>query len=235
MWDEFPVDRQPRPIVLMSYAIGPGGAAMLEDKADVLRHAAVVSDVEIPPWLLEALQPDPPPHWHVDPVEVRSVRRVYPEFRTDRGHRPLPAYRIDFKGSPFRPGHAPDPKSEGAGFPPMHVLDPEVEATLWWPAGLDSSYRGGLRGLPPAVLIDRGHTVRVIVHGSPPAYTDVRVRAVLETRTAVLLDIQHTTYDWVDVIPLVAVGRQVTATLTEPLGARVLLQADGLPIEVLPG
>jgi hypothetical protein len=233
LWDDFPVDRQPRPIVLMSYAIGPGALPMVEDKVSVLHHASVVSDVELPPGLLEALQPDPAPHWHVDPVRVRSVRRVYPEFRTDRGHRPLPAYRIELAGVATR--HALDPKFKGSGFRSMLALDPEVEATIWWPADLASSYRGGLRGLPPAVLTDGGRTVRMIVHGSPPAYTDVRVSAVLETRTAVLLQIQHTPYDGVEAIPAVAVGRQVVARLAEPLAARVLLQADGIPIGVLPG
>jgi hypothetical protein len=235
LWDDFPIDRQPRPIVLMSSSIGPGALPMVEDRGAVLRHAAVVSDVDMPAWLLEALQPDPPPHWHVDPIQVRSVRRVYPEFRTDRGYRPLAAYRVEFKGSPYRPGHAPSPKHEGTGFSAMHALDPEVEATTWWPAGLDSSWRGGLPDLPPAVLTDHGRTVRMIVHGSPPAYTDVRVEAVLATRTAVLLEIKHTTYDWVEAVPLVAVGRLVTTTLAEPLGARVLLQADGIPVEVVRG
>ncbi|HET6989124.1 MAG TPA: hypothetical protein VFI00_21030 [Kribbella sp.] len=233
LWDRFPVDRQPRPIVLMSYAIGPGAIAMVEDKASILHQAAVVSDVELPPGLLESLQPDPAPHWHVDPVRVRSVRRVYPEFRTDRGHRPLPAYRIEFAG--VAPRRALDPKFKGSATRSMHALDPEVEATTWWPADLDSSYRGGLRGCPAGVLIDGGRTVRLIVMGSPPEYTDVRVRAVLETQTAVMLVIQHTTYDWVEAVPPSGVGRLVTARLTEPLGARVLLQADGIPVGVLPG
>jgi hypothetical protein len=117
----------------------------------------------------------------------------------------------------------------------MHALDPQAEANTWWPAGLDSSYRGGLRHLPAAVLTDRGRTIRLIVHGSPPEYTDVRVQAVLESRPAVLLQIKHTAYDWVEVIPAVAVGRLVIARLAEQLGARVLLPADGIPIEVLPG
>jgi len=231
LWSDFPVDRQPRPIVLMSFSLGPGRYPMLEDRTDVLRHAAVVSDVGMPPWLLEALQPDPKPHWQVDPVRVRSVRRVTPEFRTDRGHRPLPAYRVEFAGLQYRPGHAPNPKAEGIGYPPMHVLDPAVE--LWWPPGLESSYRGGLRGLPPAVLMDGGRTVRWVVHGAPPAYTDVWVGAVLESRTAVVLVLDGATRPGVEVIPLVAVGRVVTAKLKEPLADRVLVQSDGIPIEVI--
>jgi hypothetical protein len=75
----------------------------------------------------------------------------------------------------------------------------------------------------------------VTVTGSPPAYTDVRVAAVVESRTAVLLVIQATPRPGVQGIPLVAVGRLVIARLSKPLGARVLLQEDGIPIEVLPG
>ncbi|MFD7159514.1 hypothetical protein ACFV9C_33280 [Kribbella sp. NPDC059898] len=235
LWDGFPVDRQPRPIVLMGFAIGPGGGPTVEDKTVVLRNAPVVSDVDMPSWLLEALQPAYPEQQQSDPVQVRSVRRVYPEFRTDRGHRPLPAYRVEFKGTMFRPGHAPNPKLEGRGYPAMLALDPRVEATTWWPPGLDSSYRGGLRHLPPAVLVDGERTIRAMVTGSPPAYTDVRVSAVLESRTAVLLVIDHAPHPGVEVIPLAAVGRLVIASLSTPLGARVLLQADGIPIEVLPG
>jgi hypothetical protein len=235
LWDGFPVDRQPRPIVLMGSALGPGGGPTVEDKTDVLRNAPVVSQVELPPGLLEALQPAHPAQQQADPVRVRSVRRVYPEFRTDRGHRPLAAYRIEFEGTRFRPGHAPNPKAEGVGFPAMHALEPEVEAATWWPAGLDTSYRGGLRHLPPAVLVDGGRTVRLTVYGSPAAYTDVGVAAVLESRTAVLLVIQTTPRPGVEVIPAVAVGRLVIGRLSEPLGARVLLQQDGIPIEVLPG
>jgi hypothetical protein len=235
LWADFPIDHRPRPIVLMSFTRGPGGAPMLEDRTQVLRHAAVVSDVDIPPWLLAALQPDPKPHWQVDPVRVRSVRQVYPEFRTDRGHRPLPAYRVEFAGPRFRPGHAPSPKGEGIGYPPMHALNPDVVRRLWWPAGLDSSYRGGLSGLPPAVLTDGGRTVRLVLHGSPPEYTDVWVDAVHESRTAVVLVIGGRTRPGVTAIPLVAVGRVVVAKLAEPLADRVLLQADGIPIEVVPG
>ncbi|MFC6160828.1 hypothetical protein [Kribbella jiaozuonensis] len=230
-WADFPLDRQPRPIVLMSFSHGPGGAPMLEDRTDVLRNAAVVSDVDIPDWLLEALQPDPRRQRQGDPVRVRSVRRVAPEFRTDRGHRPLPAYRIEFEGLRYRPGHAPNPKAEGSGYPPLHVIDPAVE--LWWPEGLDSNYRGGLRGLPPAVLTDRGRTVRWMVHGSPPEYTDLWVGAVLESRTAVVLVLDGATRPGVEAIPAVAVGRVVMAKLTQPLADRVLLQADGIPIAVI--
>ncbi|HEY3563240.1 MAG TPA: hypothetical protein VGL05_37495 [Kribbella sp.] len=233
LWAGFPIDRHARPIVLMSFSHGPGGAPMLEDRASVLRHAAVVADVDLPPWLLDALQPDPQPHWHVDPVRVRSVRRVYPEFRTDRGHRPLPAYRIEFEGPQFPPGKAPNPKAEGKGYPPMHALDPSVD--LWWPDGLSTDYRGGTSGLPPAVLTDRGRTVRWMVHGSPPEYTDLWVDAVHESRTAVVIVVNGRRRPGVTAIPLVAVGRVVIAKLAAPLADRVLLQPDGIPIEVVPG
>lgn len=169
----------------------------------------------------------------MDPVRVRSVRRVHPEFRTDRGYRPLPAYRVEFVGPQFPPGKAPNPKAEGIGYPPMHVLDASID--LWWPSGLDPDYRGGLSGLPPAVLTDRGRTVRWMVHGSPPEYTDMWVEAVHESRTAVVLVLGSSRRPGVTAIPLVGYGRVVVATLAEPLADRVLLQADGIPIEVVPG
>lgn len=205
---------------------------MLEDKTSVLRNAPVVSDVSMPRWLLEALQPDYP-HQQVHPVRVRSVRRVYPEFRTDRGHRPLPAYRIEFVGPQYRPGKAPSPKAEGIGYPPMHVLDPAVD--LWWPEGLSSDYRGGTSGLPPAVLTGGGRTVRWTVMGSPPEFTEVWVDAVHESRTAVVLVLGGRVRPGVTAIPAVAVGRLVVATLAAPLADRVLLQAEGIPIEVVAG
>jgi hypothetical protein len=233
LWADFPIDRRPRPIVLMSFSRGPGGAPTLEDKSSVLRHAAVVSDVEMPRWLLEALQPDRPPKGQVEPVRVRSVRKVHPEFRTDRGHRPLPAYRVEFEGPRYRPGRAPNPKAEGIGYPPMHALDPAVP--LWWPDRLSSEYRGGSSGLPPAVLTGGGRTVRLMLHGSPPEYTDVWVDAVLESRTAVVIVVKERPRPGVTAIPAVAVGRLVVAQPAEPLADRVLLQADGIPIEVVPG
>jgi hypothetical protein len=233
LWTGFPIDRRPRPIVLMSFSRGPGGAPMLEDKTSVLRNAEVVSDVEIPPWLLEALQPDYSPRRAGEPVRVRSVRKVYPEFRTDRGHRPLPAYRIEFVGPQYPPGKAPNPKAEGIGYPPMHAIDPAVQ--LWWPDGLSSQYRGGLSGLPPAVLTNAGRTIRWLVHGSPPEYTDMWVDTVYESRTAVLIVAKERVRPGITGVPLVGVGRLLVAQLAEPLADRVLLQADGIPIEVVPG
>ncbi|MFD7159397.1 hypothetical protein ACFV9C_32695 [Kribbella sp. NPDC059898] len=70
LWDGFPVDRRPRPIVVMGSSIGPGGGPKVEDKTRVLRNAPVVSDVDIPPWLLEALHPACPAQQQSDPVRV---------------------------------------------------------------------------------------------------------------------------------------------------------------------
>jgi hypothetical protein len=39
LWDEFPVRREPRLIVLMDAAIGPGRLPRIEDRQRVLVHA----------------------------------------------------------------------------------------------------------------------------------------------------------------------------------------------------
>ena len=63
-----------------------------------------------------------------------------------------------------------------------------------------------------AVLTDRGRTVRMMVSAALPGYTELVVWAVHESRTAVLVEFEE-----VDLHP----------------GARVLLRADGLPVEVV--
>jgi hypothetical protein len=191
LWNEFPIDRRPRPIVLMSFSLGPGGYPMLEDRADVLRHAAVVSDVDMPAWLLVALQPDPKPHWQVDPV--RGGRDGVPaDARARSGGRALVADR--------------------AGF----------ELSRW----VERAAAGRAAGRRPDGQVDGAR-------GAAGVHRPVG-GAVLESRTAVVLVLDGATRPGVEAIPMVAVGRVVTAKLTEPLADRVLLQADGIPIEVIP-
>jgi hypothetical protein len=113
--DEFPVRREPRPIVLMDAAIGPGQLPRIEDRERVLGARPVVSDVALPPGMLERLQPAHPDD--SEPVRVTKMQFVWPEFRTDRGHRPLPAYRrtglslrSEHRGREWAVGSAPCPR-----------------------------------------------------------------------------------------------------------------------------
>ncbi|MFK4085575.1 hypothetical protein ACI2LF_15805 [Kribbella sp. NPDC020789] len=210
-WDEFPVRRTPRPIVLMDLAIGPG-------QPHVLGTRPVVSDVDLPAGLLERLQP--PLSNNSEPARVSAVRRVWPEFRTDRGHRPLPAYRLQMD-------------VPGGGPASWLMLDEWTESRVWWPEGLSTRCRGGLPGISASTVTDGGRTVRLLFQGPLASYAAVRVRAVHESATAVLVEVEEVPHRSGSPMPLAAVGRVVVARLQEPLGGRVLVGADGLPVEVL--
>ncbi|TDD43683.1 hypothetical protein E1263_41400 [Kribbella antibiotica] len=212
LWDEFPVRRAPRPIVLMDCAIGRG---RLSQREQVLGHRPVVSEVGLPPGILGRLQPKYPDG--SAPAVVTSVRRVWPEFRTDRGHRPLPAYRLEFAGATGD----------------LLLLDDSVVARTWWPEGLTGRWRGGLPGMCASVVMDGGRSVRLLFQGALPSYSDVRVRAVHESRTAVLVEVEDLPHRPGSPMPLAAVGRVVMARLEQPLGARVLLVGEGVPVQVM--
>ncbi len=227
MWDGFPVggEGRARAIVLMDCAVGAGGLPRVEHRERVLGRRPVVSEVELPAGVLERLQPALAGR-DAEPVRVVSVRRVSPEFRTDRGHRPLPAWRIEFAVAGRR-------TRVGGGASALLVLEPWSEERLWWPEGLSRRWLGGSPGLSPGVVMDRGRTVRMVVSGPLPSYAEVRVRAVHESRTAVLVEIEEVPYRPGSPMPLAAVGRLVVFRLREALGARVLVQAGGVPVEVI--
>ena len=115
----------------------------------------------------------------------------------------------------------------------MLALDHRVEERLWWPAGLSKRWMGGEPGMSAAVLTNRGRTVRMVVSGALPGCTEVLVWAVHESRTAVLVEVEEVDLHPGAPMPLAAVGRLVVFRLREALGARVLLRADGLPVEVV--
>ncbi|MFF1822718.1 hypothetical protein ACFVWG_35790 [Kribbella sp. NPDC058245] len=223
LWDEFPVRREPRPIVLMDAAIGPGQLPRIEDRERVLGVRPVVSDVELPPGLLDRLQPMHPDD--SDPVRVTKVRLVSPEFRTDRGHRPLPAYRLELAERVPR-------TRAGGGAVTLLMLDAWTESRMWWPEGLSTRWRGGSPGMSASMLMDGGRTIRLLFGGSLPSYAAVRVRAVHESSTAVLVEIEEVPYRPGSPVPLALAGRMVVVRLPRPLGGRVLVHAGGLPVEV---
>jgi hypothetical protein len=218
MWAEFPIRAEPRPFVF----IGPtvvvrGGFYSSQAKAAVL-DGAITSNMRMPPGLLEALNPTGHRHQPGVSLEVTGVLRTQAEFLTDRGPRSLPAWSVTFRGS----------------FGRVIVLHPPVAARGWWPDGLPPAAR---RDDCQAQLLDDGQTLTVTFEGWGDDYPRLEL---YESQSAVVfhpvvvaapmpfLD-EHT----VMVEPPIT-RQQLTASLAEPLGARVLLDIDGYPLPVLP-
>jgi hypothetical protein len=223
-WAEFPVDADPRPLVLVGPSIQPregftkGGAklAFLEGRI------AVGGDV--PESVLEAIRRrgadhvNATPHVHEDLVLI-GAERSSATFRTDRGLAELPAWRVT--GPEVRAG--------------IYVLDPEITERFWTPAPVEPS--SGRQ--PPHMHIDASVgeddcTLIVRFVGGPPdvaeydsvVFEDDRAVLVLprERPRAAPAQIVHT---------MMGYRREVEVRLQSPLEARVVvdLRGDALTVE----
>lgn len=214
LWSEFPVDADPRPLVLTGFTAGSPDFRTDEAKQAFLA-GALLSEVDIPPDVLSRLRPHPQMQRQDHPLRVLAVERTTAEFQTDRGPRLLPAYRVEIEDA----------------LDPTYVLDPEVESAAWWPQDLTTELRG-LDAGPSAELQDDGQTITLFVWGVLPTYSDVRVSAVLESTSAVMVLTEETIRDGFKTIPLAAATHPVVVTLAAPLGARVLVHPSGFPLTV---
>jgi hypothetical protein len=171
-----------------------------------------------PAQILQALRPrrqqaGPP----VEPLLVTTATLGTAEFITDRGRRQLPAWEVHACGVPG----------------PFWVLDPGTAQQAWRSPGLaddELTWRASR-----AELGTDGRTVVLSFSGIPRAYADYPRADVLEAGAAVA--IVPTPVDIGPPGPRLgyAEQRKVSAVLTSPLGARVLLDGDGGPVLVLAG
>ena len=216
LWDDFPVDADPRPIVLTG---PPGRLPFFPTMENKLASAAapVVSEVKLPPGVLENLQPQTSPRWQGAPIRVLSAERVLADFPTDRGNRRLPAYSLEIEIE----------NALGRGI----VLDPAIEATTWWPAALDPDIHRFDNGFP-AYLAPDGRSVEIVLFAGSRVHTLESPTAVLITEPEPYAPPGPAAPEAVD---LAGRGRPVTVHLSSPLGPRVLLAPTiAYPLTVLP-
>jgi hypothetical protein len=208
-WARFPADRQPRPLILLSLAVQPGGFPDGQTKMAFL-HGSIEAATDFPTQVLRALRGQPRP-WEGSPLLLASATPGEREFVTDRGRKVLPAWCVRARDV-----------SE-----PIWVLDPDTSRQSWQPPGQE--FRSW--PWPEALIGTDGRTLTLSFMGSPKSYTSYPGVRVLESGNAVA------------VIPVskelatgpriaVAHTRQVEATLTRPLGNRVLLDGTGSPVMV---
>jgi hypothetical protein len=216
-WAGFPSDRDPRPLVLLSPQVREGPFPDAKAKLAFVR-GLVEAGPGFPAALLRALRPSrqdagPP----LEPLVVTAATPGTAEFWTDRGRRELPAWTIHAHGIPE---------------PVCQVLDPATSHQAWRPPGLEDQELYGNNST--AALGADGRTLTLRFTGAPRGFADYPRAEVLEAGAAVALlpvEVDTGPPPWV-LRALIGEWREVTVILTRPLGARVLLDGDAMPVLV---
>jgi hypothetical protein len=248
-WAAFPVDRKPRPIVLLSdspvrvtgfttgdakIAMGQGRFALqadlpaapakvrvtLGDGTVDLRTITAQQAYDI---LVAAGRPEFAADASPPPLPITNVALGSTEFTTDRGRRALPAWLFS----------SPDALAPLA----VPALAPEA---FWRPAENFQGEIGAATVAADGVTL----TVQLPAPGKPCPGEPVRVYTpeVAESATAVAVGLRVTespgtgaTGQGTCVHELILRTQPYTDALAQPLGARVLVGSTGAAMEVLPG
>jgi hypothetical protein len=206
-WSEFPLDVQPRPLILLEDRCRiEGGFASSRAKEAWLDGAIELGDAPAELRLyLPAHRNLGRPH---QPLFVSAVAPEAVPFRCDRGPRQLPALRLtvsDLEGS-------------------CVILDPDVD--VWWPTAEEPDRRS----VGPATIEEDGVTVHIPAFGG--VLTDFHRAEFEEHRTYVVGRAITSTRPVPPGTAIAAVGirRMVTGHLQDPLGNRVLVTEKGQPM-----
>lgn len=216
-WSTFPVDADPRPLVLVGPAVQVRGGYVSGDAKHASFTGRPVPDpgVDVPADVLEAVTPpNAAAPGKAAALRISAATFGEAEFMTDRGPLTLPAWHLRFADM------------DG---PPTAVLDPAVLAAAW-----DAGSASGGSPMADAVLEADGRTVVFSFVGSPARYTDYPEALLHETETAVMVvPVGVEKPNSGGVRALYAEGRSVRAVLAAPLGARVLVDWLGKAVAVV--
>jgi hypothetical protein len=202
-WDDFPVHREPRPIVLVD--LGPQALDRLaaEMRSRRVFDAPAVAESELPAELVPAAI-DYCRNVHTGAQQpLAPIIRAPGPFGTDRGMRELPAWMMFPENRRW----------------PFIALDPQFEREMTWrPAGV-------LYGdLEESTLTDDGHMLTYRFIGTPFIYADYPSAEVYETGTAVLVEPVAVDHHPGQTVRLAYMEeREVVVHLAAPLGNRVLV------------
>lgn len=222
-WAGFPVDLDPRPIVLTGPAAMPeGGFSTARAKLAFLQGLAVAGagvpaePVQLLQQHVAAGQAGRP----VPPLLVTRAERAETAFHTDRGPRVLPAWRVDAEDT----------------LGPIWVLDAVSAARCWAPQppppppplpGTHHSARGRLE--------DGGTRLRFNFVGGDPELCNYTGEVVEEAGALTVVPIEQPTRRLQPgtAVHTLGYGRDLVVRLDSPLGRRVLVDFDASPIAVV--
>jgi len=223
-WASFPVNQEPRPLVLVGPAANPEEGFRSGPAKLAFLHGCVEPAVALPPGLLDVLgagetrRARSGQRHDRGTLLITGATKDHAALATDRGRRSLPAWRLT------------GPDLVG----PLWVLGPAIAATRWTPPedGPPPPFQGAPHRADRATLGDDGRTLRFVFIGGAPGYIEYPAVEVIDGHQAVvLLPVEHDTGppglrarsgSW----------REVTVTLNRPLGHRVLVDLDATPVMV---
>jgi hypothetical protein len=210
-WAAFPVNGDPRPVVLLEEPVRIGGGGFLDGESkQAWLAAAVETDVPLPDGLLDLLRAGRPHQPTGRPLLITTVEATSAEFWCDRGPRRLAAYRLRITGMRQ----------------PCTILDPAVD--LWWPFRHDEPIQ------PRLVATVDGTAVHFPAFGG--VLTDFHRAEFTEYDTCVVghpITSQRPARPGT-AIQLVLIATAVIGHLDTALGGRVLLTEAGTPVAALP-
>jgi len=224
-WSTFPVNRDPRPLVLVGPRIRTDQGFSSATAKIAFLTGAIDGDASVPPAVLELLRAtDWSGTMSLEPARpvVRNARLSEAEFMTDRGRQMLPAWRLE---------------SDGV-IGSIWVLDPESVRTEWRlpepplrPAPFPGiPHRAQAASIDPD---DRHLDFRFV--GRPENLADYRSAEVIESPTAVVVlptMMYREPFGPHSIVSPVGRTRSVSVELGAPLGARVLVDLDARPVVV---
>ena len=208
-WDAFPVDRQPRPLVLL----GPAAHARNGFRSQRAKRAYldgwIESAVDVPDGVLEILGRRPGGE---TPIVITAARYTDIEHLTDRGPRWLPGWELTSEQT----------------LGPIVVIDPEILARAWSPPDVGSAPPAGPEPAHTPVSAEAdGATLTYRFVGGPPNVARYPSAEVVESAQAVVVVPEAEDIGPPGARPAVGFGRRITVTLSQPLGARVLVNLHG--------
>ena len=210
LWSTYPVDDQPRPLVLVEEPVRIADSGFVDGSAKFAwLCGAITADIPLPDDLI-GLLPPPKAESHVRPLTITSVSADQARFWTDRGPRELPAYRLVVDGL----------------HEPCLVLDPGVP--IWWPPA-DRRRLAGSAGR--AELAPDEMTIHLPAHGGVLTEFD---RAEFSEHDAYVVG-RAITHQRPHNGPVIAKGVSgiVEGRLSRPLGNRVMVDQAGSPFIVI--
>lgn len=212
-WRDFPVERTPRPVVLLDLPVHIGDEGFVDGDAKLSwMSAAIDTTVPLPDGIINLITGGRPRRAAPGTLTIADVERCDEEFWCDRGPRRLPAYRLDISG--LRQ--------------PCIIIDPTLDC--WWPVHNDPGRAHG--ALDHATINDDDLTLNFPAFGG--ILTLFHRAEFIEYPTCVVgRAITSERPSCGRAVRAVGIRAKVTAQLNTPLGGRVLLREDGEPVRVI--